>query len=115
MTTASTSQIFVEDKNIPWEKTEKGVKRKILGYNADLMIVKVKFKLHAVGSVHNHAHTQVSYIKSGSFKVTIDDEEKILSKGDSFFVPSNTMHGVVCMKAGVLIDAFNPMREEFMV
>jgi quercetin dioxygenase-like cupin family protein len=115
MTTASTPQLFIEDKNIPWEKTEKGVKRKVLGYNADLMIVKVKFKLHAVGSVHIHPHTQISYIKSGSFKVTIGEGKKILSKGDSFFVPSNIIHGVVCMKAGVLIDAFNPMRKEFVI
>jgi len=28
-------------------------------------------------------------------------------------VHSNLVHGVVCLEKGVLIDVFNPMREDF--
>jgi quercetin dioxygenase-like cupin family protein len=36
-----------------------------------------------------------------------------LEQGDTFFVPSNLWHGVVCKQAGVLIDSFSPMRQDF--
>ena len=35
-------------------------------------------------------------------------------KGDSFYVPPNTVHGAVCIEEGELIDVFSPIREDFM-
>jgi quercetin dioxygenase-like cupin family protein len=37
----------------------------------------------------------------------------MLRAGDSFYAPSNVWHGVVCEEAGKLVDAFSPMREDF--
>jgi quercetin dioxygenase-like cupin family protein len=56
----------------------------------------------------------VTHIAEGKFEVTIDDEKKILEKGDSFYIPSNVMHGVVCLESGLLIDVFSPVREDFL-
>ena len=36
------------------------------------------------------------------------------STGDSFYVHPNLEHGAVCRSAGVLIDVFSPMREDFL-
>jgi quercetin dioxygenase-like cupin family protein len=33
--------------------------------------------------------------------------------GDAFYIPPNVIHGAVCLEAGVLIDVFSPMREDF--
>ena len=30
-----------------------------------------------------------------------------------FYVPPHAIHGAVCLEAGVLIDVFSPMREDF--
>ena len=74
----------------------------------------VWFSRGAVGEVHTHPHTQMSYVESGAFKVEIGDQEQVLTAGDSFFVPSESPHGAVCLEEGVLIDVFSPSREDFL-
>jgi quercetin dioxygenase-like cupin family protein len=60
------------------------------------MMVKVKFEKDAIGPLHEHPHTQVSYVESGLFEVTIGDKKKIIKKGDGFlYFPShNTRCGL---------------------
>lgn len=90
-----------------------GVTRKILTYTKELMMVEVTFQKDAVGAIHTHPHLQISYIAKGSFEVTMGDEKKVLNQGDSFYVPSDLAHGVVALEDSVIIDVFNPMREDF--
>jgi quercetin dioxygenase-like cupin family protein len=47
------------------------------------------------------------------FEVTIGNEKKMLMAGDAFYIPPNVIHGALCIEAGVLIDIFSPMREDF--
>jgi quercetin dioxygenase-like cupin family protein len=105
--------LFVEDSQKPWQTVDKGVQRKIMASDKDLMMVKVAFEAGSVGTVHAHPHVQITHIESGRFEVEISGKKKILSAGDVFYIPPHLMHGVVCLEAGVLIDAFSPMREDF--
>jgi quercetin dioxygenase-like cupin family protein len=107
------SAIFIEDKDIAWEFPDPGVRRKVMAYNDQLMLVRVDFEQGAVGTLHEHYHSQISHVESGAFEVQIDGEKKVLRAGDAFYVPPDTVHGVVCLEAGVLIDVFNPSREDF--
>jgi quercetin dioxygenase-like cupin family protein len=77
------------------------------------MMVRVEFERGAVGALHHHPHRQVSYVASGRFEVTVDDERTELGPGDCFFVRADRVHGVVAREAGTLIDVFTPAREEF--
>ena len=104
---------FIVDSEIPWEELAPGVKRKIMSYDSTMMMVKIDFKKGGIGKPHKHFHTQMSYVDSGVFEVTIADKKQILKKGDGYYIPSNIMHGAVCLEAGVLIDMFTPMREDF--
>jgi quercetin dioxygenase-like cupin family protein len=47
------------------------------------------------------------------FDVTIGGETRRLVTGDTFFVPTMVLHGVVAVEAGRLVDSFTPMREDF--
>ena len=106
-----TWHIFNSDYD--WEDTVEGVRRKILGYDKDLMLVFVEFKKGSVGYLHKHSYKQISYLISGSFEVNIDGQKKIQKAGDVYFIPSNIEHGVVALEDGTLIDVFNPYREDF--
>lgn len=110
----SDATVFFEQDKIEWEVLDDKISRQIVGYDDTMMMVNVKFKKDGVGQMHNHFHTQTTYISSGKFEVTIDDKKKILKEGDSFFVPSNVMHGVVCLEEGMLVDVFNPVRKDFL-
>ncbi len=107
------SKAFQFEKDLQWEDAEPGVKRQIMGYDGQLMVVKVKFQKGAVGKAHAHYHTQATYIASGKFEVTIGGEKQILSQGDGYYVAPDVVHGAVCLEEGVLIDTFSPMRAEF--
>ena len=108
------NKIYQIDGEIEWEKVTDKVYRKIMGYDDNIMMVKVKFEKGGIGSKHNHPHVQTTLVESGVFEVTIGDEVKILKAGDTFFVPSNVEHGVLNIEEGILIDVFNPAREDFL-
>ena len=110
----TTEKLFFENSSLDWEQVGEGVTRAVIAYYAKAMLVKVAFEKGAVGAVHHHFHTQISYVEKGVFEVHINDEIKILPTGNSFYVPPNAPHGVLCLKAGVLIDMFSPMREDFL-
>ena len=113
METTETGKVFIENADIPWQKMSEGVRRKIMAYDERLMVVKVEFQSGGIGPLHQHYHTQITHVESGVFQVEIGDEKKLLSAGDAFYIPPNVMHGAVCIEAGVLIDVFSPMREDF--
>jgi quercetin dioxygenase-like cupin family protein len=98
----------------PKEAVGDGLIRQIFGYNDSIMMVRVEFDVGAVGAVHAHPHSQVSYVESGEFDVIIDGVETRLGPGDSFYIEPNLDHGAVCRKAGVLIDVFSPVRDDFL-
>ncbi len=101
------------DGNSDWEDLGNGVKRQFVGYNSQVMMVIVKFDKNAIGALHQHFHSQITYVAEGMFEVTNNQETKILKKGDGFFAQPNIEHGVVCLEEGILIDAFTPYREDF--
>lgn len=117
MLTTETSEIqvqsFVDGSSIEWQQMAEGVRRKILSYDKNLMMVRVEFDKGGIGALHQHPHIQMTLIEKGVFEVEIDGKKKILKAGDVFYVHSNLIHGVVCLEAGVLVDVFNPMREDF--
>jgi quercetin dioxygenase-like cupin family protein len=83
-------------------------------FTLQLMMVKFKFQKGAIGYMHNHFHSQATYVASGKFKITNDGKSEILEKGDGFFVNPNLKHGAECLEAGILIDVFSPLREDFL-
>ena len=91
-----------------------GMERRILAFDDSLMAVEVGFETGAEGAPHTHPHTQISYVLSGSFRYTVENESVILNPGDSIAVPSGLVHGTVCLEKGVLLDVFTPKRNDFL-
>ena len=105
--------MFVHNENVQLEDLGGGVSRKIMAYSENVMGVEVHFEDGAVGALHNHPHEQLTYVLSGEFDFTIGDETKRVKAGDVLYKEPNIMHGCVCVKAGVLLDTFTPMRKDF--
>ena len=77
------SNNFQFEAEMPWESAGEGIVRQIMGYNDNLMMVKVKFETGAIGTPHTHPKPGI-------------------------------LNGCICLEAGVLIDTFSPMREDFL-
>jgi quercetin dioxygenase-like cupin family protein len=108
------SDVFVKPTGADWVEAAPGIRRRLLGFNGDLMLVEVAFAKDAVGATHSHPHVQSSYVASGRFEMTIGGRSEILEAGDAYFVPANVEHGCRALAAGVLVDAFTPRRDDFM-
>lgn len=108
------SKFFILNSNTPVTDLGEGVSRQVLGYNSQLMTVKVNFKKGAIGTLHAHMHSQTSYCASGKFEFQVGDELQIILPGDGVYIPSGIPHGVVCLEEGILVDSFNPVRKDFL-
>jgi Uncharacterized conserved protein, contains double-stranded beta-helix domain len=107
------SKSFLYEREIAWEPAGEGVVRQIMGYDDQLMLVKVKFQQGAVGGTHTHPNSQSTFVASGQFEFNIDGEIKVVQTGDGLYIAPGTLHGCNCLEAGILIDCFSPMREDF--
>ncbi len=108
------SKIFIPADNQKWEAAGPGLERMILGYNDDLMVVRVKFVKDGLAAMHAHPHTQSSYIASGKYEFTVDGETRIVTEGDGILIKPNQPHACRCLEPGIVIDTFSPMREDFL-
>jgi quercetin dioxygenase-like cupin family protein len=113
MNTSARASNFIENDDIPWEEVETGIHRKVMAYDDKLMLVKVRFEPGRIGSLHQHHHSQITQVESGLFEIEIGGQRKVLKKGDAYYIPPDILHGAECIEAGVLIDVFSPMREDF--
>ncbi|MGV3530588.1 MAG: cupin domain-containing protein [Flavisolibacter sp.] len=110
----SPKSFFQMAGKVSWDVASPGIQRQVYGFDENIMMVRVKFEKGAIGDEHRHVHTQVSYVESGVFEVMIGGERKTVKRGDGFFVPSNVLHGTLCLEPGVLIDVFAPQRTDFL-
>lgn len=108
------SSKYIKTKTLEWETLGKGVSRKFLGYDNQIMMVKVNFEKGAVGAPHQHFHTQATYCVSGKFEFEIDGVKQLIEAGDGVYIAPNLLHSAVCIESGVLIDTFSPVREDFL-
>ncbi|MBR7164844.1 MAG: cupin domain-containing protein [Clostridia bacterium] len=90
-----------------------GVVRRILSYSDDAMCVENVFETGAVGSLHSHPHTQITYIVSGRFQFTVGDETYEVKAGDTLLKKDGVIHGCTALEGGVMLDFFTPAREDF--
>ena len=108
------SEKYIITKDMEWEELGGGVSRKFLGYDNQIMMVKVKFEKGALGALHQHFHTQATYCVSGKFEFEIDGTKKIVEAGDGVYIQPNLLHSAICLEEGMLIDTFSPVREDFL-
>ena len=102
-------------KTFPEVTADPGIRRQVLSDSPDLMVVAFRFQQEgAEGKLHNHPHVQSTYVESGRFRFTIDGESFDVSPGDSFVIPSNALHGCVCLEPGTLVDTLTPRRDDFL-
>ena len=106
-------QLWVYHEEAETQKFGEGVIRRVLAYDDGMMMVENTFEAGAKAPVHSHPHLQTAYIAEGVFTFEVDGTGKIVKKGDSVLLPCNVPHGVVCHEAGVVLDVFTPMREDF--
>ncbi len=107
------SEKFIKNSE-KWEDLGGGVSRQFRGWDNQIMMVKVKFEKGAEGKPHQHFHSQTTYVASGKFEFTVGGDKNVVETGDGVYIAPNLVHGALCLEAGILIDVFSPVREDFL-
>lgn len=105
---------FLRGKDVKPVVASEGMLRQNLGYDDTIFMARVTFEKGAIGYIHAHPHSQVTYVESGVFDFTIGEETQRLVAGDGTYIPPHADHGAVCIEDGVLLDVFSPIREDFL-
>ena len=110
---AKKGQRWVFNDDVDEVNVSDGIARKVLAYGDEAMCVRNHFEKGAIGPLHSHPHTQITYVAEGAFEFEIDGEKKVVRKGDAMLKQNGVIHGCICLDKGILLDFFTPMREDF--
>ena len=73
----------------------------------------VEIKEGSILPEHRHIHEQITFIIEGQLDMVIDGKPCSLTTGMYYVIPPNTPHSAVAKTACKVIDAFNPVREDY--
>lgn len=62
---------------------------------------------------HAHPHEQVAHVLQGEFQLTLAGEPIRFGPGEIVVIPSNVPHSGLAITDCVLLDVFNPVREDY--
>ena len=113
MSSVVKGQRWVFNSDVTGTNPADEVTRKVLAFDNEAMCAEHYFEKGAVGALHSHPHSQITYVADGVFEFEIDGEKRIVKKGDSMLKRDGVKHGCVCLEKGLLVDFFTPMREDF--
>lgn len=99
-------------------KVRDGLSRRLV-HTSGLMMVVIEFSEGPWAEpepLQHHVHEQATYLAEGEILFFCEGEGvQKLKEGDMFWVPSNKKHGIQLLSTrAILIDSFNPIREEFL-
>ena len=91
-----------------------GVDFLVLAVGKDTMVTKMLYKETDFVPFHKHPNEQSGYVISGKYKLRFDNNEYLLSEGDSYSIPSNIEHSIEIIEGGEVIDTFSPIRQDYL-
>jgi len=82
-------------------------------YGKNEMLARFDLKKGAVIPMHNHPNEQITYILSGSVKVTTKDNVYMVSAGELLVIPPGVYHQYEALEDTIDIDVFSPPRQDW--
>jgi quercetin dioxygenase-like cupin family protein len=94
-------------------RPEPGLRRQVMSYSKDIMLVRHKMEPGWVGAAHSHPHEQLVYVTSGAIQLTVAGVTHALSAGDSILVAGGIQHQACTDRASEVLDVFTPCRADY--
>ena len=90
-----------------------GIYRHTLVYDDNVMLVYFDLRQGADLPLHSHPHAQKGFVVKGILDFRIYEKTYRLKAGDSYLAPANVEHGATIIEDAVVIDVFNPVRDDY--
>jgi len=98
---------------VPVHDAFPGVVRRTLASGERLTLVEIRIAPGSNVPEHTHPHEQAGHVAAGQVRFHIGSEEFELEAGDSYLIPGDVAHYVEAVDGAILIEAFSPVREDF--
>ena len=92
---------------------EPGLRRQVMSYSPNLMLVRHKMEEGWMGAAHSHPQEQLLYVVSGAIQLTIGNVVHSLNAGDSILVAGGTPHQASTDRPSEVLDIFTPFRPDY--
>jgi quercetin dioxygenase-like cupin family protein len=93
---------------------EPGLRRQVMSFTPNMMLVRHTMQKGWVGAKHQHPHEQMVYIISGHIVFEYPGGTIDAKPGDSFIVDGNVDHQARALEDSEVLDVFTPVREDYM-
>jgi quercetin dioxygenase-like cupin family protein len=104
---------FVSTTDVEQIEMLPGIHRRTMATTDEAMLCQFLLDKGATVPLHQHMNDQIGYVVSGKIEVTIGNEMRVLTKGDSYAVPGGIMHCTTALEDSLVIDVFSPPREDY--
>jgi quercetin dioxygenase-like cupin family protein len=92
---------------------EPGLRRQVMSYTSNLMLVRHKMDKGWVGTKHAHPHEQMVYVVKGHLAFEYLAGKFEFRTGESFIVPGGVEHQASAIEDSEVLDVFTPYREDY--
>ncbi len=92
---------------------EPGMKRQVLAFNKQLMLIRHQFVKGWDGARHSHPHDQLVYVVRGHIRFQAEGKNWEMRAGDSVVVDGNVEHQAAALEDSEVLDVFTPYREDY--
>jgi len=79
----------------------------------NVMVTWVELEPGSVLPEHRHPHEQITVVIEGAMEMTVGVSSMLMRKGDAAIVPSDTPHSVRVMERTIALDAWHPIRTDY--
>jgi quercetin dioxygenase-like cupin family protein len=100
-------------KNEGMTAPEPGLKRQVMSYTGNMMLVRHTMEKGWVGTKHSHPHEQMVYVVKGHLMFEHPGGRFEFRTGESFIVPGDVEHQASAIEDSEVLDIFTPYREDY--
>ncbi len=100
--------------DIPREELNPKILRRIVT-GEQVMVAIVDLKEGASVPMHKHHNEQITFVIEGWLRFTLEDGSVVdVRSGETLTIPPNVGHAAVAMEETIDLDAFSPIREDWL-
>ena len=98
---------------VPEDHLIQGIRRRIVT-GEKVMLGRLHFPKGAKVPAHRHHNEQITHVLSGAMLFVMDGQEVIVRAGETLHIPSNMEHSAEALEKTDEIDAFSPIRTDWL-
>ena len=91
-----------------------GIELKTLVYGEKTLFSEFRMEANSILPEHSHIYEQTGYLIKGKIRLAVGEQTFEASPGDSWCIPSNTVHSAEILENSLAIEVFSPVREDYL-